>query len=176
MPLVLAGVALYLLPVLGFVVAGHVIAGSALGGNRLDQLVLLAVIDSYALCALALYLARVLLAPRRGDRRLRLLPVAAAEVGLLLGLSHAAHLALVKAIVLVLYMFIAIIVVQKRRVVRGWIRAPADARGVVANVRNRVAAIWHWIALFYLAALWLVWAAALPAGARVEIDLVVRVG
>ena len=184
-PLVLAEVALYLLPVLGFVVAGHVVAGSALGGTSLTRLVLLAVIDSYALCALALHLAGALLAPRH--RRLRLLPVAdttalyalrwtrrllvvgvvgyaAAEVGLLLGLSRAAHLAVLKATALVLHVFLGIIVVQKRRVVRRWVRAPAEARGILAVARNRLAATWHWIALFYLAALWLVWAAALPTG------------
>jgi small-conductance mechanosensitive channel len=184
-PLVLTSLALYLLPILGFVVAGHVIAGTALGGTRLTRLVLLAVTDSYALYSLALHLARAVLAPRY--RRLRLLSVptrtavyamrwirrllavgvfgyAIAEVGLLLGLSPAAHLALLKATVLILQVFVAIIVIQKRRVVRGWIRAPAGAAGLVAGVRNRFAAIWHWIALFYLAALWLVWAVALPAG------------
>jgi small-conductance mechanosensitive channel len=184
-PLVLASVALYLLPVLGFIVAGHVIAGSALGTTSLVRLVLLAVIDSYALCAVILHLAGALLAPHH--RRLRLLPVrdataryamrwtrrllvvavvgyAAAEVGLLLGLSQAAHLALLKATVLVLHICIAIIVIQKRRVVRRWIHAPAGATGIVPAVRDRLAAIWHWIALFYLAALWLVWAVELPAG------------
>ncbi len=184
-PLVLAEVALYLLPILGFVVAGHVIAGSTLGGTNLTRLVLLAVVDSYALCAALVRLSGALLAPRH--RRLRLLPVpdataayalrwtqrllvvgvvgyATAAVGLLLGLSQVAHLALIKATVGVLHVFIGIIVVQKRRVVRRWIRAPADARGIVAGMRNRLGAIWHWIALFYLVALWLVWAAALPAG------------
>jgi small-conductance mechanosensitive channel len=184
-PLVLATFALYLLPVLAFVVAGHVIAGSALGGTRLARLVLLAVIDSYALSALALHLARAVLAPRHS--RVRLLPVpdptaayamrwttrilivgvfgyASAEVGLLLGLTQAAHLALLKTTVLVLLGFIAIVVIEKRRAVRGWIRAPDDEQDVVAAVRNRLAAIWHGIALFYLAALWLVWAAELPTG------------
>jgi small-conductance mechanosensitive channel len=89
---------------------------------------------------------------------------AATEVGLLLGLSQAAHLALLKAVVLVLYVCMAIIVVQTRRVVRGWIRPPSDAQGIVARVRNAVAAIWHWIALFYLMSVWLVWAAALASG------------
>jgi small-conductance mechanosensitive channel len=184
-PLVLAEFALYLLPILGFVIAGHVIAGSALVETRLTRLVLLAVIDSYALCALSVALLRALLAP--SHPRLRLLPVpsataayalrwttrllvvgvvgyAVAEVGLLLGLSEVAHLALIKATVLVLHIFVGIVVVQKRRVVRRWIHAPADAQGIIAVVRNRLAAIWHWIALFYLVALWLVWAAALPVG------------
>ena len=185
LPLVLARAAVDLLPVLGFVMAGHIIAGSRLGGTSLIRLVLLAVIDSTALCTAALRLARALLAPRH--RRLRLLPVqdhsavyalawtrrlllvsvfgyAAAEVGLLLGLSRAAHLAVLKAVVLLLEIFIAIIVLEKRRVVRGWLRAPDDASGVVAVTRNRLGAVWHWLALFYLAALWLVWAASLPAG------------
>jgi small-conductance mechanosensitive channel len=200
-PLVLARAALELAPVLGFAVAGHIIAGSELGSSRLVRLVLLAVIDSYALCAAAVRLARAMLAPRH--RRLRLLPVpnataayalrwtrrllvvsvfgyAIAEVGLLLGMSEAAHLAVLKVVVLILHICVGTIVVQKRRVVRRWIRAPAaapgeaqgdaqgDAQGqplgVVARARNRFAAIWHWIALFYLASLWLVWAAALPAG------------
>ena len=184
-PLAAAEVALYLVPVLGFVVTGHVLAGSTLADTSLVRLVLLAVIDGYALCAAGLRFARVLLSPRHP--RLRLLPVrdhiasyalrwirrllvvgvfgyAAATVGLLLGLSEAAHLALLKAVVGMLHIFLAVIVVQKRRVVRRWIRAPEGSQGVVAGLRNRLAGIWHWIALFYLIALWLVWAAELPSG------------
>ena len=197
-PLVAAEVALYLIPVLGFVACGHVLAGTALAGTSLVRLVLLAVIDSYAVCAAALRLANALLSPRH--RRLRLLPVrhetalyamrwirrllvvgvfgyAAAAVGLLLGLSQAAHLALVKAVVLVLHIFAAIIVVQKRRAVRRWIRAPEGAHGIVAGLRNRIASIWHWIALFYIVALWLVWAAELPTGyTRLSQALLITLG
>ena len=184
-PLVLARIALDLAPVLGFLVVGHVIAGSAVGGATLIRLVLLAVIDSYGLYVAALRFVRALLAPQH--RRLRLLPVpdgtasyamrwirrllvvgifgyALAEVGLLLGLSPAAHLAVLKAVVLVMHVFIAVIVVQQRRLVRGWIRAPEGSQGVIARLRNGLASIWHWIALFYLLALWLVWAAAVPTG------------
>ncbi len=198
LPLVAAAVALYLVPVLGFVATGHVLAGSALADTSLVRLVLLAVIDSYALCAAALRLAGALLSPRHP--RLRLLPVrdqtasyamrwtrrllvvgvfgyAAAAVGLLLGLSQAAHLLVVKSVVGVLHLFVAIMVVQQRRVVRRWIRAPDGAQGVVAALRNRIAAIWHWIALFYLIALWVVWAAALRTGyTRLSQALLVTVG
>jgi small-conductance mechanosensitive channel len=197
-PLVAAAVALYLVPVLGFVATGHVLAGTTLADTSLIRLVLLAVIDSYAVCAAALRLANALLSPRH--RRLRLLPVrdqtasytmrwtrrllavgvfgyAAAAVGMLLGLSPAAHLALLKTVVGVLHLLVAIIVVQQRRVVRRWIRAPQGAQGVVAALRNRLAAIWHWIALFYLVALWLVWAAALPTGyTRLSQALLITLG
>jgi small-conductance mechanosensitive channel len=184
-PLVLGRLALLLVPVLAFLIVGHVVVGSELGGTDLTRLVLLAVIDSIGLCTAVLRLVRSVLAPRH--RRLRLVPVpdatalyamtwirrvlvvgvvgyAAAEVGLLLGLSHAAHLAVLKTVVLVEHIFIAIIVVEKRHVMRGWIRAPDGANGLLARLRNRFAAIWHWIALFYLVSLWLVWAVALPAG------------
>jgi len=47
----------------------------------------------------------------------------------------------------------------------------------VAALRNRIAAIWLWIALFYLVALWLVWAASLPAGyARLSQALLITLG
>lgn len=183
--LVLARIALRLVPVLGFLILGHVAVGSALGGTDLTRLVLLAVVDSIGLCTAVLRLARAVLAPRH--RLLRLLPVpnhtasyamawirrllvvgvigyAVAEVGLLLGLSEVAHLAVLKSVVLVEHIFIGIIVVQKRRVVRGWIRAPADASGLVAGLRNWLAAVWHWVALFYLVSLWVVWVVAVPAG------------
>jgi small-conductance mechanosensitive channel len=197
-PLVAAAVALYLVPVLGFVATGHVLAASALAETNLGRLVLLAVIDSYALCAAALRVANALLSPRH--RRLRLLPVrdqtasytmrwtrrllvvgvfgyAAAAVGLLLGLSPAAHLALLKTVVGVLHVFVGIIIVQRRRVVRRWLRAPQGAQGAVAGLRNRLAAIWHWIALFYVVALWLVWAVDLPAGyTRLSRALLITLG
>lgn len=184
-PLVLARIALELVPVLAFLAAGHVAVATPLGGSPLVRLIQLAAIDSVASCVVALRLARALLAPRHP--RLRLLPVSTAaarytmrwlrrllvvgvfgyaigEVGLLLGLSEEADLAVLKGTVLVLHLFLGIIVMQKRRVVRGWLRAPEGARGVLAAPRNWLAAIWHWLALFYLAAIWLVWAFAVPAG------------
>ena len=59
LPVLLARLALGLVPVLGFVVAGHLLAISVLGGEQLAQLAVLAVIDAYALCA------AILGAPRR---------------------------------------------------------------------------------------------------------------
>ena len=72
-PLVLGRLALLLVPVLAFLVVGHVVVGSELGGTDLTRLVLLAVVDSIGLCAAVLRLVRSVLAPRH--RRLRLVPV-----------------------------------------------------------------------------------------------------
>jgi moderate conductance mechanosensitive channel len=184
-PLVLARLVLELVPVLGIVVVGHLLAGSGLGGQTVSRLILLAVIDCYAICVALLCVARMLLSP--GESRLRLfhLPNAAAtylmywarrliviavvgyaigEVGLLLGLSEIAHDAMEKGVGLILHVCLAYIVVRKRRVVRRWLRAPEGSTGWVAGLRNRFARIWHWIALFFLVAGWLIWAIEVPHG------------
>jgi small-conductance mechanosensitive channel len=184
-PLVLARLVLELVPVLGIVVVGHLITASALGGQTVSQLIILAIVDSYAICVAMLCLARMLLSPEASrlrlfhlrdatatyfmywTRRLVLIAVlgyAVGEVGLLLGLSDIAHDAMEKAVGLVLHLCLAYIVVRNRRTVRRWMRGPEGSTGVVATLRNRFAQIWHWVALFLLIAGWLVWAIEVPHG------------
>lgn len=185
LPLVFVRLVLELLPVFGFLTLGHLVAATPLGGDPLPRLVLLAVIDAYALCSAILCVARMLFSPVQ--HRLRLLNVsdqiaayamrwirriavvsvfgyAIAEVGLLLGLSDTAHDALLKAVGLIDHVFLAIIVLQRRRTVRRLIQAPLDATGMVAGLRNWLARIWHWLAILLIAALWLAWAAEIPNG------------
>jgi moderate conductance mechanosensitive channel len=184
-PLVLARLVLELVPVLGIAVVGHLVAASPIGGGTTSRLVILAVIDSYAVCAAVLCIARMLLSPRdhllrlfhlrdtaaaylmRWIRRLAFIAVfgyALGEVGLLLGLSDVAHDLLEKTVGFVLYLGLAIIVVQKRRAVRRVLRAREGQTGLTAATRNRLGAIWHWIALSVLVAMWLVWAVEVPHG------------
>jgi len=174
-PLVLARLMLELVPVLGVTLTAHLIAGSTLGGPMTSRLIILAVVDSYAICAAVLCLSRMMLSP--GASRLRLFEVPNSlavyltrwirrlaviavfgyvfgEVGLLLGLSNVSHVAVQKAIALILHLCLAIMVVQTRRAVRRRIRAPEGVTGVVATLRNRLARSWHWIALFVLAGSW----------------------
>jgi moderate conductance mechanosensitive channel len=196
-PLVVARLVLELVPVLGIALAGHLIAGSWLGGQDVSRLIILAVVDSYAICAALLCVARMLLSPggsrlrlfhlhdgaaqylMRWSRRLILIAVfgyAIGEVGLLLGLSDIAHDAFEKAVGLVLHVCLAFIVLQKRRAVARRLRAPPDATGLVAALRNRLARIWHWIALFFLIAGWLVWAVEVPHGYAAVIHYFVITG
>jgi small-conductance mechanosensitive channel len=185
MPLVLGRLALELLPIVALLLIGHVLAATPLGGSDLPRLVLLAVIDAYAVCVAILCVARMMFSP--AEPRLRLLHIsdgqaayamrwtrriavvgvfgyAIAEVGLLLGLSDVAHDALLKTVVLIVHVFLIIIVLQRRRTVRRWLRAPEDAVGIVAVLRNRLARVWHWIAIALLVGLWLVWAVEVPHG------------
>ncbi|HYZ21136.1 MAG TPA: mechanosensitive ion channel domain-containing protein [Rhodopila sp.] len=184
-PLGLARLLLELVPVLGIAVVGHLLAGSSIGGQTISRLIILAVIDAYAACAAFLCVARMLLSPgaaplrlfHLGDttanymmywaRRLILLVVvgyAAGEVGLLLGLSTIAHDATQKAVGLIVHICLIVIVIRNRRAVRRWLRAPEGASDWTARLRNTFARIWHWIALFFLIAGWLVWAVEVPHG------------
>jgi len=184
-PLVMARLALELVPVIGFAVAGHLVAGTSVAGESLSRLVMLAVVDAYAACLAVLCLVRMVLSPRRPRLRLVHLPDAAAratmrwirrlvvigvfgyaggEIGLLLGMSVAAHQALLKSVGLVLHLCLAWLVLRNRREVRAMIRAPAGATGITARLRNLLGSVWHWIALFFLVAGWLVWAVEVPHG------------
>ncbi len=179
----LARLALRVAPVLGLLIVGHVAAGSSLGGKTDSQLIILAVIDAIAVCQILLALKAWLFMPEppglrllavspalgmylmRWTRRLILIGVpgyATVEVGLLLGLSGASHEALQKTIGLGLTICLGIMAVQRRRRVRQWLSAPAGKDGALARWRDRLAARWHWAALFFLAASWLSWSLRAP--------------
>jgi small-conductance mechanosensitive channel len=179
----LARFALQMVPVLGLLVAGHAVAASSLGGSQDTRLIIIAVLEAIAVCQTLLAILTLLFMPEppglkilplsapaglyltRWGRRLILIAVpgyALGEVALLLGLSPPAHGALQKAVGLALTVCLAIIVVQRRRPVRRWLSAPAEATGVLSRFRNGLARYWYWAALFFLAASWLSWTLRAP--------------
>jgi small-conductance mechanosensitive channel len=185
LPFVLARFALDVLPVLAFMALTYALTGTELGAENTTRLVILAVLNAYVLCRLTTCIARLLLAPDAPRLRLFHIPDPAArqtlrwirriavvaifgyaltEVGLLFGLYRVAHDALLKIVALVVHIFLVVIVLQTRGWVAGLIRARPEARGFVAVVRNRLARIWHHFAIFYIVALWLVWAFEVPDG------------
>lgn len=184
-PLLVGRLFVDLVPVLGIVLVGHLMAGSVIGGHSVSRLIILAVTDAYALSAALLCIARMLLAPNvpslrlfhlhdetaaylmRWTRRLIVIAVVGYAIGeawLLLGLSEVAHDSFQKAVGLILHVCLAIIVLQSRESMRDWLSAPDGAEGTAIKVRNRLAAVWHWIALFFIVSVWLVWAIELPHG------------
>ncbi len=185
LPLVLARLVLDAVPILVFGAAAHFVVESGMGSTRLLRLIMLAVVDAYVICRAILVLARLLLSPRSPHLRLlhvgdataayamrwitRIVAIgifgyAAAEVGLTLGMTSTAHSALLKTVGLAVNVLVAIVVVQKRKPVARWIAGDATATGLFAAFRRRTAKVWHLIALFYIAALWLVWAVELRNG------------
>ncbi len=89
---------------------------------------------------------------------------ATVETGMLFGLYSAAHEALLKLVALVDHLALVVMVLQLRAPVAARLRARQGRDGLWARALNRLAAVWHWIAIFYIMALWLVWASQIRNG------------
>jgi small-conductance mechanosensitive channel len=184
-PFVALRVAIELLPLAVFALITYVLVDDALGETAVTKLVLLDVAAAYCLYRGILSMMRVLFSPDFPRLRLihvstpaarygvrwtwRILAVAIggatfADTGLWFGLSDSAYAAFMKADVLIVHIFVAIITIQKRKAVALWIAGKPARRGFFAVIRRRFAAVWYWVALFYNAALWVVWAAEIPHG------------
>ncbi len=185
LPFVLARFAVKVVPLIVLAAIGYALLSTPLGDRRTARLVILAVLNAYLLTRFVVTLARVLLAPdvprlrmvrlsdsgaaylTRWVRRIAIIAVfgyAAAEVGLLFGMYRVAHDALLRLVVLAVHLCLVLMVLQTRRRVADVIRARTDATGAMAVLRNRLASVWHIIAIFYIVALWLVWAFEVPNG------------
>src|SRR5258706_1342705 len=84
--------------------------------------------------------------------------IAFANVALLLGLHRAGYAALLRLVMLIVHLFVVVIILQCRRQVAEAIRAPAGREGRAARVRNRIAGLWHLLAIALDLALSAVWA------------------
>jgi len=179
LPFALVRFLLELAPVLAFAAAGNALLGTPLGAPVTTQLVILAVINAYVICRIVMAVTRLLVSPGNGllrliefrdetaayietwARRIAVVAVfgmALAEVAQLLGLNRIGYAALVRIVMLVVHMFVVMIVLQCRITVADWLRAGEGERGPFAMLRNRFAEVWHFIAIFFAVALWVVWA------------------
>ena len=166
---------LELLPVLVFVGVATMLLGTEIGDLATTRLVILAVVNAYALSRGLICVVRALAGPF-GLFRVRaetaayieiwarrivtvgVSGIAFANVALLLGLHRAGYAALLRLVMLVVHLFIVVIILQCRRQVAEAIRAPAGREGAAARVRNRIAGLWHYLAIALDLALWAVWA------------------
>ncbi|MEH2539821.1 MULTISPECIES: mechanosensitive ion channel domain-containing protein [unclassified Bradyrhizobium] len=175
LPFVLGRLALELLPVLVFIGTATTLLGTGIGDLATARLVILAVVNAYALTRGLICVVRALAGPF-GLFRVRaetaayieiwarrivtvgVSGIAFANVALLLGLHRGGYMALLRLVMLVVHLFIVVIILQCRRQVADAIRAPAGRDGTAARVRNRVAGLWHYLAIALDLALWAVWA------------------
>ncbi len=177
LPFMLARLVLDLLPVVGFAIVAHLVAAGALGGDTLARGVTSVIIGAYIVYATLMCIAEMLFSPSqpalrllaisdataayamRWTRRIVVIGLIAptlAEVGAELGMSESAQEGLLIAGYFIVYLLLAIVVLQQRRAVARWIAAPEGSRGPLAALRNSFAAAWHWLALFLIAVTWLV--------------------
>jgi small-conductance mechanosensitive channel len=175
LPFLLGRLALELTPVLVFVGVATLLLGTEIGDLATTRLVILAVVNAYALSRALICITRALTGPF-GLFRVRaetaayieiwarrivtvgVSGVAFANVALLLGLRRAGYAALLRLVMLIVHLFVVVIILQCRRQVAEAIRAPAGRAGAAARVRNRLAGLWHYLAIAVDLALWAVWA------------------
>jgi small-conductance mechanosensitive channel len=175
LPFVLTRLVLELLPVVVFVGVASLVLGTEIGDMPTTRLVILAVVNAYALSRALISVVRALVGPF-GLLRVRaetaayieiwarrivavaVSGIAFANVALLLGLNRGGYAGLLRLALLVVHLFIVVIILQCRLQVADLIRAREGREGLAARARNRLAAVWHYLAITVDIALWAVWA------------------
>ncbi len=190
LPYVMARLVMELLPVLAFAVVGSFMLGTQIGEGAMTRLVILAILNAYALSRVLICVVRALIGPlgvfsTREEtaayvevwaRRIVAVAVSGitfANVALLLGLHPAAYAAVLRLVMLAVHLLLIVVILQCRAPVARVIRAPRGQSGAFATVRNRVAALWHYAAVFVVLGLWMVWALNINEGHTLLLQYVV---
>ncbi len=185
-PLVLARFLLDLVPVAAFAIISYGMIGFV-RPLPTTELVLLTANNSYMALRAVMAMSRVLFSPNSTHLRLvpssdetaayvtiwvrRIMVVAIsgyaiAECGLLFGMPWAAYDAVLRLALLIVSLLLIIVILQNREAVANALRAPELAeeekpdrmRLLLRGLRDRVADVWHLLAILWLMALWGVWA------------------
>jgi small-conductance mechanosensitive channel len=185
LPFVLARLTLDLLPLVSFAAIGNVLLATDIGGETAPRVVILAMVNAYVICGGVLCVTAAVVSPASNQPSLFVLRdetaayigvwwkrivtvtvfgVALANIALLLGLYEPAYLAVVRIVILVVHLFVVVVILQSRRRVADFIRAPGGETGALATIRNRFADIWHILAIVLNLALWAVWALQVQNG------------
>ncbi len=185
LPFVLMRLFLELLPLASFAALGNLLLATDIGGQPTPRVVILAMVNAYVLCGGVLCVIAATLSPASNQPSLFVLHdetaayvdiwcgrivvvtifgVALANVALLLGLYQPAYVAIVRMVMLVVHLLIVVIILQCRRSVADIIGAPDDKHGALATIRNRIADVWHILAIMLNLALWAIWALQVQNG------------
>ncbi len=172
-------------PVLAMLAVSFALARSRLGAEPVTHAVILSVLQGYVLYRVAMSAATILVEPDhpnlrlltvtpataqyvvRWVRRIMLIAVVGstlADIGVAFGMYRLAHDAILKLVALVVDLCLVVIILECNGAVAAVIRAKPGASGTVAMFRNRLAAAWPVLAIFYLLALWTVWALEVSDG------------
>ncbi|MGI9128720.1 MAG: mechanosensitive ion channel domain-containing protein [Roseomonas sp.] len=191
-PLVLGRLGLDLIPIAAFAVISYGLIG-AVRPLPSTQLVMLTANNAYIVSRVIMAAARMLLSPASTHlrimpvsdetaayatiwlRRIVLVLIssyALSEAGLQFGLPWSAYDSILRMALLLITLFLIIIILQNRQSVSDLLRAPELAEGEEPDrarrffrmLRDRVADIWHLVAIAWLMAAWGVWALEIQQG------------
>jgi small-conductance mechanosensitive channel len=176
---------LEILPVVAFAAVGNALLAINIGEGSGARIAILGLVNAYVLYGVAMSIARAFTCAWAPDACLFKWPaetaasieawtrsivgftvfgLAIANVALALGLYRSVYFALVKLVILVAHLLVVIVTLRCRRFVASLIRAPEGRRDLVSVLRNRLAGVWHYIAIFINLALWVVWALRIQNG------------
>ena len=184
LPYLLGLLLLDMVPIGAFAATAGLLRGTALGQPATTGLVIRAVLLAYVLCRAVLSVTAFLVSPTtprlrllnvtgntasfvmRWTRRIAITAIATytvTEVAVMFGLYNTARDALLKLFALAVHAMFVVAVLQARAPVAARIRA-IRVGGVWSALLRRLADVWHLVAVFYIVALWLVWAVELRGG------------
>ena len=185
LPFLFGRMLLDLVPAALFATVANILVGTALGQPATTRGTILLVVQSYLLARVILAVTALLCSPAGSTERLlhisdwaaafitrwirrvaimALIGFTVAGIGLQFNIYRTAYETLLKLFALVVHILLVVAILQARQPIARRIRARHDARGAWATLLNRIAEIWHLIAIFYVMALWLVWAVELRNG------------
>jgi moderate conductance mechanosensitive channel len=185
LPFAAACLILEIMPIVAFAAVGNALLATNIGAESIARIAILGLVNAYVLYSVAMSVVRAVACARAPEASLFMLPaetaasietwmrsivgttvfgLALANVALALGLYRSAYFALVKLFILGAHLLIVAVTLRCRAVVASIIRAPEGRRDVVSALRNRLADVWHYIAIFVNLALWAVWALHIQNG------------
>jgi small conductance mechanosensitive channel len=177
--LALVWVFLALVPILAFAATAGLLLGSSLIATVSTRLIITGAANAYLFWRFSSEILRFLFAPRAPELRLihtsdkranwmvksvsvfvitiatGIFLISTAEI---LGLSHAGATVLGLLVALAAHIELSVMIWQSRHIVGSWIRGKPTEAKLAFGIRPRLAAIWHYIALFYVFALWIAYA------------------
>lgn len=179
LPAALLHTVLEIAPVLVFLGVAYALLATPLGATPTARQTALAVVNAYVI--LRVILSGVRFFTNSSADGLRLLPLqgetsaylevwarrilatglfggAIAEIGLFLGLTPEARMAILKIVILLIHVYVVIILLQSRAAISSEIAGAANKRGYFSVVRRRLATVWVYPAVILVMAMWFVWA------------------
>jgi moderate conductance mechanosensitive channel len=182
-PLAAARLLLEVLPIAAFVAVAYGVL-PVTKPTQVTRLVALALINANVISRAIGAITRTILSPKAAG--LRLLPVTdetanyiviwvrrltvisvygyvLAEAALLLGLAAEVYGLLLRAIGLLVAVMLIVLVLQNRATVKDWLQGRAES-GALTGLRHRIAEIWHFLAIAYIFAVYVVWALDIAGG------------
>jgi small-conductance mechanosensitive channel len=187
LPSAIAHTLFAVLPLVVFMIVAAVLMSIFIDDNTPQGRSVGALIDVYLVCRGLVIASGFFIAPRAPGLRLiqmrddaahftrgwlvRIVCVAGAGVALAeaaapLGMTDTAHDSILKAVALVVHVLIVIVILKCRVPVAAWIRESAQGRRSFVLLGNWVADVWAGLAVFFVLALWFVWALDVRNGYR----------